>query len=375
MPQLIALLTAAIVIAVTVAAARGLAGPSERTRGSAENAPSRVVAPPRALTPTATAATATARFVSLSSAPAAPANDPTIDLCATTGTLALPGNVSVPIWGFVAKAAAPDCSDVRGSATLPGPVLDVHEGDIVHLNVTNDPSLGRTISIEVPGIGFDPGGTDADPGQTVQRTFTAGAPGTYLYQSVGDGERQTAMGLYGALIVRPNTTGQAYDDPASAYDVEAGSAAGAGGAVVLSEIDPAFNADPDGFDMHAYRATYWLINGKAYPQTDPIQASAGQRVLLRYINAGFDNTTMMLLGLHEHVIARDAQVLPNPFDANAETIPAGGTEDTVATVPSSSSGLPNGFPLYNRQLHLANGTADSPSYSSPGGMMTFIQSP
>jgi FtsP/CotA-like multicopper oxidase with cupredoxin domain len=294
---------------------------------------------------------------------ASPANQ-TINLCATTGTLALPGSVSVPIWGFVGKGTASDCSDVMGTARLPGPVLDINENptDLVTLNVTNALPAGHTISIEVPGVSFAPGPTNAAVGDTVSRTFTPSAPGTYLYQSVGDGERQTAMGLHGALIVRPTTANRAYDTPASAYDVEK--------PLVLSAIDPAFNASPDSFDMHGYRATYWLINGEAYPDTDVIHASAGQKVLLRYLNAGYDNTTMTLLGMHERVLARDARLLSNPFDADAETVPAGGTEDVIATVPAASSGLTHGFPLYNRQLHLGNGTSNA-----AGGMMTFIQSP
>jgi FtsP/CotA-like multicopper oxidase with cupredoxin domain len=308
---------------------------------------------------------AAASLAAAGSGASAPAATPTIDLCATTGTASLPGSVTVPIWGFVAKGLAADCSDVRGTATLPGPVLTVDQGDVVTLNVTNDLPGSRDISIEAPGIGFSPGGTDAPVGGTVSRSFTASAPGTYLYQSVGDGERQTAMGLYGALIVRSSTAGQAYGTASSAFDVAA--------TLVLSDLDPGFNADPDGFDMRDYDPSYWLINGKAYPQTDPIHATAGQRVLLRYVNAGHDNTTMTLLGMHERVMARDANLLPNAFDADAETIPAGETEDAVATVPAASSGLPNGFPLYNRQLHLGNGSPADPT--ALGGMLTFIQSP
>jgi FtsP/CotA-like multicopper oxidase with cupredoxin domain len=176
------------------------------------------------------------------------------------------------------------------------------------------------------------------------------------------------MGLYGALLVRPGTAGQAYD-ATTAYDVEA--------VLVLSAVDPAFNqtADPNTFNMYQYRATYWLINGKAYSDPSPgITATAGQKVLLRYLNAGFDNTTMQLLGMHEHVVARDARLLNNPFDANAETIPAGATEDTIATVPSGAAPSVNGFPLYNRQLHLTNGaqTGQSPTPATGGGMLTFI---
>ena len=286
-----------------------------------------------------------------------------INLCATTGSVTMPDHVSVTIWGFVPKGAADDCSDVAGTATLPNPVLRVDKDDVVTLNVTNALPTGHTLSLDVPGIDFAPGPTDAAHGETVSRTFTASSPGTYLYQSSGDGERQTAMGLYGALIVRSGTSGQAYDG-AGAYDVEA--------PLVLSALDPAFNnsAEPASYDMKTYDAAYWLINGRAYPDTPAIAAAPGQRVLLRYLNAGFDNTTMALLGMDEQVIARDAHVVGNPFAAHAETIPAGATEDAVATVPAGSSGYPNGFPLYNRQLHLDNG-----GLGTAGGMMTFIQTP
>jgi FtsP/CotA-like multicopper oxidase with cupredoxin domain len=200
-----------------------------------------------------------------------------INLCAVDGTATMPGAVSVPVWSFVdgGTGATPVCT--AGTATLPAPVLSVNESDVVTVNVTNALPAGHTVRFEIPGITFNAGPTDAAVGATVTRTFTASAPGTYLYQSAGDAGRQTAMGLYGALIVRSNTPSQAYDTAATAYDVEA--------TLVLSALDPAFNAAPDTFDLHGYRATYWLINGKAYPDTAPIAAAAGQRLLVRYLNA------------------------------------------------------------------------------------------
>ena len=59
------------------------------------------------------------------------------------------------------------------------------------------------------------------------------------------------------------------------------------------------------------------------------------------------------------------------------SIPAGATEDTIATVPSGGApSTANGFALYNRNLHVTNGaTAANPprgTYSGQGGMMTFI---
>src|SRR5262245_24039455 len=196
-------------------------------------------------------------LLSGSEAVAAPVS---IDLCAVEGTHTLPGGVTVPTWGFGVPATVGDCT--TATAGLPGPILAVTEGDTVTINVTNALPADPTLSFEVPGITFDPGPSDAAVGATVTRTFTAGAAGTYLYQSAGDAGRQAAMGLYGALLVRPATPGQAYDTATTAFDVEA--------TLVLSAIDPNFNAAPDAFDMTGYQATYWLINGAAYPETAPI---------------------------------------------------------------------------------------------------------
>ena len=315
---------------------------------------------------------------------AASAASVSINLCALPGTATLTGAVTVPIWGFATTTTPGDCS--AATASLPGPQLDVTlnatEPTTVTFNVTNALPAGHSITFEIPEITFDAGPADVDPGRTLIRSFTApaspsppgaaNAAGTYLYGSGGDGGRQQAMGLYGALIVRPSTAGRAYESAATAYDVEA--------PLVLSAVDPAFNnavgssGDPNAFNMYTYRATYWLINGKAYPDTAGITATAGEQVLLRYLNAGYDNTTMTILGLHEHVVAKDAWPLNNAYDAIADTIPAGATEDAIVTVPGAAAPSGNGFPLYNRQLHLTNGdqAGQSPLPLTGGGMLTFI---
>ena len=80
---------------------------------------------------------------------------------------------------------------------------------------------------------------------------------------------------------------------------------------------------------------------------------------------------MALLGTHEHVVARDGELLPAAFDAVSETIPAGATEDAIVTMPGTVPPASQGFALFNRQLHLTNGTVSGPT-PTPGGMMTFI---
>jgi FtsP/CotA-like multicopper oxidase with cupredoxin domain len=297
------------------------------------------------------------------SAPSAPTVQ-SIDLCAKAGTTTLPGGASVPIWGFALKPDGVACSAATVVATTPGPQLTVGAGDTVTLRVTNALPGGRTISLEAPGVDFDAGPTDAGPGDTVSRTFTA-VPGTYLYASSGGGGRQQAMGLAGALVVRSSTAGQAYDSAASAFDAEQ--------TLVLSEIDPALNgnANPDTYNMLQWHPTYWLINGKAHPDTATVDARAGQRLLLRYVNAGLEHVTMTMLGLDTRLVARDAYALDSPFSVVAETFAAGATADGIVAIPSTAS-AGDRFAVYDRQLHLTNGAIGDPAHA-PGGMLTFVR--
>ena len=273
----------------------------------------------------------------------------TINLCAATGSVTMPDSTVVPIWGF-SRNTGSGCPP----AQLPGPVLDVSAGDTVTVNLTNV-NIPQQVALVFPGQPLIPNPAGAAAGGAVSYTFTASNPGTYLYESSNN--KQVLMGLSGALIVRPGIPGQAYTTAASAYTTEA--------VLVLSEVDPAFNASPTTFNLVNYAPKYWLINGKAYPQTAAIPAPAGGRLLLRYLNAGSLHHTMALLGAHQRVIARDAYPLAFPYDVVGETIAAGQTTDAIATIPATAA-VGSTLPVYSRQLHLTNAA------TFPGGMLTFV---
>jgi K319-like protein/multicopper oxidase len=275
------------------------------------------------------------------------------NLCARTGSATMPGSISVPIWGFSLNPGT-GC----GPAQLPGPVLDVPLGTLVTVNL-NNVNVPVNVSLEIPGVSPSLDTTGVAAGGTKTYVFTADDPGTYIYETgVGD-QRGVLMGLYGALVVRSATAGQAYGTAGSAYNTEK--------VLVLSEIDQNFNANPGSFNLVNYSPEFWLINGHPYPDTnaDAIGANSGDRVLLRYVNAGSLHHTMTTLGLRQLVIARDAYLAASPVDAVTETIPAGSTVDAIATVPASA---PTGakFPIFSRQLHLTNNGA------FPGGMLLFL---
>jgi FtsP/CotA-like multicopper oxidase with cupredoxin domain len=280
-------------------------------------------------------------------------------LCAKAGTVSLPGGVTEPIWGFATKPVGIDCTDPSVTAGLPGPVLDVAAGTDVSVTVTN--ALAESISLEIPQLSINEGETQVAAGGSFTYTFTASRPGTFLYDSPSNAGRQRGMGLFGAIVVRPATAGQAYDDPTTAYTSES--------VLVLSEIDPGLNADPDNYDLEHWQPQYWLINGKAHPDTAHLSAAAGSNLLLRYVNAGLDNNTMTMLGMHARLAARDGWPLVNPYTVVSETIPSGQSIDEIAAVPAGSAG--QSLALYNRQLHLSNGTLGSAGHS-PGGMLTFV---
>lgn len=312
----------------------------------------------RPAAPAAVTSARATRSPSVSAVVAQALADVSVTLCAKTGSVTMPDAAVVPIWGF-GLAPSGDCSAV--TPTLPGPLLEVDVGDVVTVTLDVDAGFPERVSLSFPGQDTLPGqsvaldGVGAAPGSTKTYTFTASRPGTFRYEAGTNPTRQVAMGLYGALVVSPGA-GVAYG-AGTEFDREA--------VLVLGEIDPALNADPSGFDLLDYAPKYWLINGKAYPQTDLVEVSAGQRLLFRYVNASLSNHTMELLGQHQRVMAMDAYEVAVPYELVSETFAAGQTGDVIVTVPSGTSDDTR-YPLFSRSLHVTNGAA------YPGGMLTFV---
>jgi FtsP/CotA-like multicopper oxidase with cupredoxin domain len=276
----------------------------------------------------------------------------TFNLVAKTGYIDTPDGNSVFMWSY-ANADAPD----SGHFQSPGPVLCAAQGETVVVNLTNN--LAEPASIVFPGQDAEVTATGGAAGLltteaaatngTVSYRFTAGSPGTYLYESGSDIAKQLEMGLYGALIVRPSLgANYAYGattafDPSREY------------LLLLSEIDSDLHhAVETGatYDVNARRDRYFAINGREFPDTIQDNGSAllpnqpygalvrvqptsptSQPALVRMINVGALNHPFHPHGNHTTQIAEDGRLLLSPSGAPAstehfgETIAAGQTED------------------------------------------------
>ena len=308
--------------------------------------------------------------------------DVSYDLWAKAGTIAVPGAPSIPVWGFSTTATGP--------ALVPGPLIEAVQGELVTITLHN--SLAEPVSIIFPAQNVQPTPVKdasglfvsfsaiAPPSGMVVYQFTAGNPGSYLYESGAQPQKQVHMGLYGPMIVRPAPgSNQAYNDVRSAFDAEL--------LVILSEIDPALHAagaSGGAYSISAFQPQYWLINGRTYPDTvsatspspgqpwsAKVNASPGQRILLRCLNAGFQNHSLTVNSIIAKVIGGEGSPLwKNGLDAtygvSSIVIGSGEGYDLLLTAPATSGN----YHIYDRDLlHLVN------AGTYPGGMIGLIQVP
>jgi Multicopper oxidase len=278
-----------------------------------------------------------------------------IELCATAGTTTLPGvTAPVPVLGYVLG----DCT-VTNLTAPGGPAIVVNEGDTVTVNLHNN--LTEATGLLFQGQTMVPDRSGVIAGGMKPYTFTA-KTGTSLYEAalLPGAQHQSARGLVGALVVKSATAGQAYAQTTSTYDEEA--------TVVVSELDPALNnsANPAAFDMRTFNPTFGLINGKASPNTDPIPAVAGHKLLLRMVNGGSQPHSLGLLGLRQTVIANDGSELRYSHNVVADTVGPGQSADALVSIPAAA---PAGskFAFYDASATLHNAGA-----SGTGGMLAFI---
>ncbi|MBI5798536.1 MAG: copper oxidase [Candidatus Yonathbacteria bacterium] len=201
---------------------------------------------------------------------------------------------------------------------VPGPEIRVTEGDTVRIAFTNELPVATTIhwhGIDVPnaqdGI---PGVTQKaiEPGSTYIYEFVATPAGTHMYHTHGssammDEAEQLDMGLAGSFIVEPKSyTSKPDKEYTIVLDEWNTSGMGMGGSAGAMKME---------YDTYT-------INGRAFPNTEPLNVKKGDRVRLRLINAGTSTIhPMHLHGYQFKVVATDGNPVPEAAQLTRNTLP------------------------------------------------------
>lgn len=200
---------------------------------------------------------------------------------------------------------------------VPGPRLQLTQGDRVRINVKN--SLPESTTIHWHGL-IVPNNMDgpADvtqqpiaPGETFTYEFTVRQAGTYFYHSHKNPDRQQGLGLYGALLVKPKS---AAGEPKADLD----------STVQLQEWLQREGYTFPAMIMEGALPNFFTINGKAYPETDTIRMKVGQTVRLRFV--GSNNNFVHPMHVHGgpfEVVARDGETLKESARYLADTVNVG----------------------------------------------------
>jgi nitrite reductase (NO-forming) len=187
-----------------------------------------------------------------------------VSLDVTDATLEIGGGVEYKAWTFGGR--------------VPGPVVHVKQGDLVHATLNNkSTSGGHSIDYHAAQIPWNTNYKTILPGESISFDWKANYPGIFMYHcGTAPMLHHISNGMFGAVVVDPTTPLR----PAREY------------VLVQSEFyaSSETGANPWSGDMEKMLANtpdLMAFNGKAFQYKDfPLKASAGELIRLYVVNAG-----------------------------------------------------------------------------------------
>ena len=249
--------------------------------------------------------------------------------------------VEVEQWAFALPGEEP---------SVPGPEIRVKEGDLVRITLVNTHDQPHTLHLH--GITSVSQGMDGVPhtshqllpGQSYTYEFVAMEAGTHAYHCHVQTYLHMDMGMYGALIIEPREAEQVWDRDYT---------------LVLDEWDS--EQDPQAA-VHDPQNNYYLINGKAFPDVNPISIPEGEVALVRLINMGYEAHAMHLHGMPFLIVAKDGHTLEQPYVGDTLPVLPGERYDLLV------KGRDGDFPFHD---HIVSGVTNGGVY--PGGMHLMVE--
>ncbi|HLG64894.1 MAG TPA: multicopper oxidase domain-containing protein [Ktedonosporobacter sp.] len=213
------------------------------------------------------------------------------------------------------------------NGTVPGPIIHVRQGQMVHVTLVNEGSMAHSIDFHAAQTPWNVNYQSVEPGKSFSFSWRANFPGVFMYHcGTPTVIYHMANGMYGTIIVDP---ANGWGAPAQEY------------ALVQSEFYTASNPDGtysvDSNKMMSGIPDYVVFNGYVNQYEDaPLMAKAGQKIRLFILNAGPTQFSAF------HVIGAifsDTYIDGNPANHmvgnQTVTIPPGGGVMVELTMPES----------------------------------------
>lgn len=234
--------------------------------------------------------------------------------------------------------------------TVPGKEVRVTQGEVVKVNLTN--KLPKPVTIHWHGYplpntedGVAGVTQDAVPsGDSYTYDFVATVPGTYWYHSHQNSVEQVDKGLYGVLIVEPKEGVEADRDYTLVLDEwqsnpeeeMKGMGQGDSQSSETEDMGQMDNMEMMGDDMSSY--DIFTINGRTYQTNEPLEVDKGEKVKLRFVNAGYI-VHKIHIPVDYKVTDTDGQPVNNPTieDGSVLEIAPGERYDVVFTAESGKN--------------------------------------
>jgi len=256
---------------------------------------------------------------------------------------------------------------------VPGPKIEVTEGDIVEVKVINNSALPHTIhwhGLEIPNDQDGVPYVTQDPiekGESQVYRFVAAPAGTRFWHCHWSTLLHISGGMYGPLIIHPRNPA---DDLNRKYNVtldktmmvdsinpqwqekmltmmekmhameamkkkSPDATHKASGEKLFGSVADYRRAIAEGFKSPYLRGLpkpsykYHLINGHPYPLVPPVMTRVGETVRLRMINAGNIPHYFHFHGLQLLVVAIDGNPLAQPLKINTVPLFPGQAKDLI----------------------------------------------
>ncbi len=213
------------------------------------------------------------------------------------------------------------------NSQISGPEIRVTEGDKIRIIVKNN--LPVATSIHWHGVHVEnkadgvPGLTQnaIKPKETFIYEFTAKNAGTHFYHAHGsshtDAVVQMNMGLSGAFIIEPKNP-MKYDRE-YIYMLDEWAIASDSANQILETLEQGEHIHNTNKQLNY---NVFTINGRIFPDIEPLKVKEGEKILIRLINAG----TQEIHPMHTHghsfrVVAVDGNPIPKDAQLTRDNLP------------------------------------------------------